>query len=340
MIFDAFLIAIPVFLVTVVGVEGYRRWSLRRSVLDIPNERSSHTVPTPRGGGILIFAATIAAYASYGIGSGSEIRWGFLAGAVLVGTISIIDDVRHVPVGIRFAVHSIAAGLLIVDTGGFSAAGAILPGWLAQAVSFAWVVWMINSYNFMDGIDGIAATQGVTAAVFWALLAAATGETMIFVVACSAGASSLGFLYHNWMPARIFMGDVGSAFLGFVFAAIPFMALGTAGKSWFQLLAAVPVWFFLVDSVYTFLKRLARGERVWRAHREHIYQRLVIGGARHNRVSLLYGALSAGFSMTVLAFFWDGSSSWNGLVLLGLPWTLALLASPAVLRRLRGPIGN
>jgi UDP-N-acetylmuramyl pentapeptide phosphotransferase/UDP-N-acetylglucosamine-1-phosphate transferase len=292
-----------VFAATWIGVGAYRRLSLRRELLDHPNERSSHTVPTPRGGGVVIFLVCLAAYAAYCFASGAHPRWSFVAGALLVGGVSLADDIRHVPSGIRFGIHSLAAVLVIAETGGFGTVAGIAFGWWPPAgvlAAFVWIVWMTNAFNFMDGIDGIAATQALTAGVTWYLIAAAAGEPAAGFLGLALACSASGFLLHNWEPARIFMGDVGSAFLGFAFAVLPLLRdPGPARQDLFALFAVFPVWFFLFDSVLTFVRRLVRREKVWRAHREHLYQRLVISGARHRKVTLLYGLLSAAVAVAV-----------------------------------------
>ncbi len=301
------------FALTVWGVGHYRDWSVRRNVLDIPNERSSHSEPTPRGGGIVIFAVCLAGYAAQGFFGDGAFLWSYLAGAVLIAAISLWDDFRHLPVVARFGVHSLAAVLIIAETGGFTVLEGTMPAWAVRIFTFFWIVWLVNSYNFMDGIDGIAGLQAVTAGICWAGFGYLAGVPSAVFMGAVVGASSLGFLYHNWAPARIFMGDAGAAFLGFTFAVIPFFPGRAGGEvpGWFMTAAAVPVWFFLFDSVYTFLQRLSRRDRVWRAHREHVYQRLVIRGAGHASVTLLYGFLSAGIGAAALILGASGRfNSW------------------------------
>lgn len=284
-------ISICSFLASVAGVAAVRRWSLRRNVIDVPNERSSHLDPTPRGGGLLIFLTGLAAYVVHGLATGAGVSWGFAAGAVIVAIVSFLDDLGHVAVPIRLGAHAAAAVLVVADTGGFAP---FFPeaGWIACPASVVWIVWLVNAYNFMDGIDGIAGIQAVTAGAGWAAIGWIAGEPAVSVLGAALAAGSAGFLVHNWAPARIFMGDVGAAFLGFAFAAVPFLGTGSE-RSALGSLAVFPVWFFLLDSVFTLLRRALRGEKVWRAHREHIYQRLVIAGLSHARVASVYGVLSA-----------------------------------------------
>lgn len=153
---------------------------------------------------------------------------------------------------------------------------------------------MINAYNFMDGIDGIAGLQAVTAGVSWLALASIFGIPTVYYVGGVIAASSLGFLIHNWQPAKIFMGDVGSAFLGFTFAAMPLVATKQNPKSLhvFAFFGLVFLWFFVFDSIVTFIYRLVLARNVFKAHREHIYQRLVQSGMSHRKVAAIYGILT------------------------------------------------
>jgi UDP-N-acetylmuramyl pentapeptide phosphotransferase/UDP-N-acetylglucosamine-1-phosphate transferase len=157
------------------------------------------------------------------------------------------------------------------------------------------VIGLTNAYNFMDGIDGIAAGQALIAAVGWSLLAWATQSMTVFPFAVVLGGSALGFLVHNWSPASVFMGDVGSAFLGYTFAALPLLARSprtSAANDPLPLLALLFVWPFVFDSFFTFLRRLSRREHIFSPHRSHLYQRLVLAGYSHATTSLLYLSLA------------------------------------------------
>lgn len=295
------LILIVSAIVGFILVELVRRWGLRRRVLDIPNERSSHTSPVPRAGGIGIVSTVIGGYLADSLIGGYPISWGFLIGGVLVAAVSFIDDLRDLPFYVRLFAHSIAAALLIADSGAvteisFSFSGSSVSlGLLAVPLTFGAILWMINAYNFMDGIDGIAGLQALVAAAGWVIFAAIFGDNEVKWLALSIGGSAIGFLVLNWSPARIFMGDVGSAFLGFAFAALPLLAFNTPNvpRGLVPLFALLVVFPFVFDTVFTFARRLTNREKVWKAHRSHLYQRMVINGASHANVSLLYGALAA-----------------------------------------------
>lgn len=301
---------IAAFLLTYAGVEILRRWTVRRRILDIPNERSSHKTPTPRGGGLVIVTVAMLFYAVQSFLTDGYFSYGYAAGAVLIAAVSWFDDLKTVSSALRFAVHAVAAGLAISSLGFWNALHFPIVGEIELKaggiiITFFWIIWLTNAYNFMDGIDGIAATQALTAGIGWLLTGIILGsETLAFYGGVIAF-SSLGFLFHNWSPARIFMGDVGSAFLGYTFAVLPLIAARETQQSRSPLLATAAilfVWLFVFDTLYTFFRRLRRGEKFWRAHRSHLYQRLVIAGYSHPFVTIVYGLLS---SMILAAgLFW------------------------------------
>lgn len=213
--------------------------------------------------------------------------------SVLIAGVSWINDISSLRASLRFAVHVIAGALIVWAFGPFDVlpvpfVGAVDLGFAAWPLTLLWIVGLTNAYNFMDGIDGIAGIQAVVAGIAWAIIGADGGGTT--TVAALLAATSLGFLVHNWPPARIFMGDVGSAFLGFMFASIPLMAPLPRGDA--PLAAFLVVWPFVFDTLFTFLRRLRAGEPVFRAHRSHLYQRLVIAGWSHASVTILYGGLA------------------------------------------------
>ena len=231
--------------------------------------------------------------------------WGYFTGAVLIGLISFLDDIRPIRFMWRLLVHCIAAVILISDTEtwhGITMLGNLQLGNFGYLITFLWIVWMVNSYNFMDGIDGLAGLQAVIAGIGWLILCNMLGVPVISLFGGIIAASSLGFLLHNWNPARIFMGDVGSAFLGFTFAALPLMSRTSVIKSpdLLPIAAVLFVWFFLFDSVVTIVRRAIRGEKIWVAHREHLFQRLVSSGFTHRSVTVLYGVLATLLSISVL----------------------------------------
>lgn len=312
--FEAASFAI-IFTVSWLGVALFRRWSRRRDLFDVPNERSSHTAPTPRGGGIIIAAVSLIAYTAEGVGRSGRISWSYLAGAILIAGISWLDDLYSISFLWRFLVHSAAAVLVIAALGhfdeiAFSTLGGVrLGAFFGAVLTFLWIVWLTNAYNFMDGIDGIAGLQAVIAGLGWLAigkLSGGGGDSAFYGGALAF--ASLGFLIQNWQPAKIFMGDVGSAFLGFSFAVLPLLAhreWDAAAKSEYRtylpLIGVGLVWLFVFDTVITFFRRALNGEKVWQAHRGHFYQRLVIRGFSHQAVALFYGLISL---ISIILMIW------------------------------------
>lgn len=295
------IIFIAALAVSYFGIEIFRHWTLKRKVFDVPNERSSHSVPTPRGGGLIIVIVSLIGYVAAALVTGRAFSWGYFAGAILIALISWVDDLFSISFGWRLLVHISAALLLVFDVGFIHSVeipfrySSIEFGSVGAILTVIWVIWLVNAYNFMDGIDGIAGLQAVVAGTGWSVFALIFDYPAVYLYSGIIVGACLGFLVHNWRPAKIFMGDVGSAFLGFTFAALPFLAFDQrAGNSQLLFSAAVAfIWFFLFDSVLTFLTRLITGKKVWEAHRDHLYQKMVISGMRHSTVTLIYGSAAA-----------------------------------------------
>ncbi|MEJ7846698.1 MAG: glycosyltransferase family 4 protein [Pyrinomonadaceae bacterium] len=292
------------------GVALFRVFSSKRELFDIPNDRSLHETPTPRGGGLVIVLISLLLYCFISIWITGRISWGYVIGAILVAAISWCDDLYSISFIIRFGVHATAAFLVIGDLGYWNSlyvpvAGVTLQiGTIGMALSFFWIVWIINAYNFMDGIDGIAGLQAVLAGAGWLIFAYIFGYESIYLFAGVLLFAGLGFLIHNWHPAKVFMGDVGSAFLGFTFAVLPMLALGEKPENdaIIPIIAVSLLWFFIFDTVLTFFIRLLCGERVWTAHRRHLYQRLVLSGKSHGFAASLYGLLAATLGAAAIGF--------------------------------------
>lgn len=268
-------------------------WARARNLLDFPNERSSHTNPTPRVGGVGIVA---------GVAFGQIVAWlsgypvlahmgALAAGALALTAISVVDDVRSLPALVRLIAQSVIAGVIAWQAASTLALplDGVLPA-LAPLLIVVWIVGFVNAYNFMDGIDGIAGGQAIVGAAGWAVVGAVAGVPALTAAALTLAAACAAFLRFNWPPARVFMGDGGSAFLGFAFAVLPLSAV-LPGSS--LLAAACFAWPFLFDTTFTFFRRLSRGENVVQAHRSHLYQRLTSTGLSHAAVTRLYAALAA-----------------------------------------------
>lgn len=271
----------------------YLRWALRHQVLDQPNERSSHHIPTPRGGGVgIVFAMLL--NLGFWVWDGHVLNQTLAAlglGTVALATISWIDDLIGLPALTRLAVQTGTAAVVVFAWGTASdstlpmtATGAVLAFFL-----IAWIVTHLNFYNFMDGIDGIAATQAAFVGLAWMIAGWWRDSHILTFLGCGLSASCLAFLCFNWPPARIFMGDVGSASLGFLAGTMPLLAndMALVDSLVFAGLVSGP---FLMDATLTLILRASRRENLLNAHRTHQYQRLVASGLSHQSVTFLYSA--------------------------------------------------
>jgi UDP-N-acetylmuramyl pentapeptide phosphotransferase/UDP-N-acetylglucosamine-1-phosphate transferase len=258
-----------------------------RFALDRPNERSLHERPVPRTGGIALLAG-----AAVSLAFGAAVLWLPLALAAALAVLSFVDDLRGMPTALRLAAHLLAAGVLVWYL--------LSPMHPAQMVLLALAaVWVTNLYNFMDGADGVAGGMALIGFSAYAAAAGLAGEAPLAVLCAAIAAAALAFLAHNFHPARIFMGDVGSIPLGFLAAALGILGWrNDAWPLWFPVLVFGP---FIADATVTLAKRLARREKVWQAHREHYYQRIVRMGMGHRGAALLGYAVMAGCAALALA---------------------------------------
>jgi Fuc2NAc and GlcNAc transferase len=291
---------------------------LRRGLLDVPNARSSHVVPTARGGGVAIVAVvmTVAALSLRIAGADLYLALGLLLGGALVAGIGFLDDRGHVPAPLRLMVHFVALGGALAAIGGLPAVtwgdGRVDLGLAGDVLACVACVWFLNLFNFMDGIDGIAAAESAFIAFAAAWLAGSTGAPAALVTLwLVAGAASLGFLAWNWPPARIFMGDVGSGFLGFVLPLLLVYSTGHSGLNlWTALILGAP---FVADATVTLVARIARGERWYSAHRSHAYQWLSRRWGSHARVTGLFILVNVG--LVLPAAWWSVQRPQHGPLL-------------------------
>lgn len=260
-------------------------------ILDIPNERSLHSRPVPRMGGVGLMAGVLAGW----LMMVDVLTWWLLLPLGMLFLVSLLDDMRGLPVRARIAVQFLAAAILVTGSGFFATQSVV-----AALALLLLTVWMTNLYNFMDGSNGLAggmALFGFAAYAVAALLAHA--DTLALLNFCIS-AAALGFLFFNFHPARVFMGDSGSIPLGFLAAA-----MGVWGwqqgcwAAWFPLLVFSP---FIVDASVTLLRRSLRGAKVTEAHREHYYQRAIQMGWTHRNVALVeYSLMLASGTVALLA---------------------------------------
>ena len=267
-----------------------RLYALDR-LLDVPNERSSHTVPTPRGGGLAIaftvIGGVILAAARHWISW--DLAIALSGGGALIALVGWIDDHKSLSALTRFAVQFFSAGWAMFWLGGLPSltigSAAINLGMIGTVLGVIGIVWAINLYNFVDGIDGLAAGEAISTGVIGGSILLAMGQYGLAMVALLIAAANAGFLPLNWAPAKLFMGDVGSGMLGYLFAVLA-IASENAGAVplliWVLLLGA-----FVFDATVTLCRRVAHGERWYHAHHSHAYQRMVQAGRSHAMVSTM-----------------------------------------------------
>jgi UDP-N-acetylmuramyl pentapeptide phosphotransferase/UDP-N-acetylglucosamine-1-phosphate transferase len=270
------------FVVTVALTPLVLTYLRRGQRFDVPNERSSHAAPTPRGGGLAVaVGASVGALVATSLPSAT--RTGLLAAALVFGVIGLIDDLRPTPALVRLAAQ-------------FAAASAALP-WLLHAMHgsalwkltfFAgcalWITAYVNAFNFMDGINGISACHAIAAGAAWAIVANLNNTPSLATVGALIGAACLAFLPFNFPSARVFLGDVGSYFIGAWMAVA--VIVGLRGGLPFEA-AIAPVAVYLVDTSTTIVRRVRAGETWHAPHRSHVYQRLHQQGWSHARTTLV-----------------------------------------------------
>jgi Fuc2NAc and GlcNAc transferase len=291
------VIVLFAFAASVVLTGLLRAYALRRSLLDVPNERSSHVTTTPRGGGLAIVLVVLAVTGWLqqhqllppGL---AQVLFGGGAAVALIGW---IDDHRSLGAAVRAGTHLLAAAWAVYVFGGVAEidlgfARPTLGVTFGSALAVIAIAWLINVYNFLDGTDGYAGTQAVCAALAGVLLFHLAGQVGLAMLCATVVAASAGFLVWNWSPAKIFMGDVGSYFLGYVFGVLALFGEKSASVPamvWVMLLGV-----FIWDATLTLARRVLSGERWYEAHRSHAYQRLHQMGFSHRRIAFLLLAVN------------------------------------------------
>jgi len=260
----------------------YRRAMLAYGRLEPPSDRGMHKVPVPSGAGAAIVAAALVLWPlRQGSGAGDSM---LLLGTVAVlALLSWLDDRHGLSPALRLAAHATAVTLLLASLGPDQRVLPALPlGVERVALGLAWL-WFVNLFNFMDGIDGIAGAEAVAVAAGYALVAAVAGAANpLDQLALIVAAATAGYLYWNWHPAKVFMGDTGSIALGFL---LGWLMIDLACRGLWAAAVILPL-YFVADATLTLLKRLARGEKPWQPHRQHAYQRAVLGGTPPSAVVL------------------------------------------------------
>lgn len=308
--------SVPVVLIlSFVVTAGLRRYALERSVIDIPNARSSHTVPTPRGGGVGIVLSFLLALFGFMLTGTSQIDALVALGGAgsLIAVIGFMDDHGHIAARWRLLGHFVAAGWMLVWLGGLAPLTVfgwqVDLGWLGGLLAAVYLVWLLNLYNFMDGIDGIASVEAITVCLGAALLYVLAGLHAFTALPLLLAAAVGGFLFWNFPPAKIFMGDAGSGFLGIVLGGLSLQAAWLSPTLFWCWLILLGV--FIVDATYTLIRRVMRGDRVYEAHRSHAYQFAAREYGRHLPVTLAVMGINLFWllpiAVCVLEFGLDGA---------------------------------
>lgn len=310
------------------------RFLLQRSqIFDIPNDRSSHSIPTVRGGGLAIVGLSLLVVLGYAILSGDWLTSTvFILLAGVIAWLGWQDDVHSLSPKIRFLVQTIVAITTIVFLGYFKylhipLLGEIHIGVLGIPLTILWIVGLTNAYNFIDGLDGFAGGQAVLIAAGWIWISSSANglpNPLAQWIALAIAASSLGFLPHNWPRADIFLGDVASTFLGYCFAVLPLLSLPNDGKP--VLVGVVMVWAILLDTGITFFRRALKHEKLFAAHRTHLYQRWILNGMRPVWVNLSF------YSFILIGIFllwgwFNKLPAFPALIVIGLPVIWFVLSS-------------
>ena len=275
-----------------------RRYALARSLLDVPNARSSHSLPTPRGGGVAIVVAFLLGLCVAfftGLGIAAELFYALLGAGLGIALLGFLDDHGHIAARWRLLGHFLAAAWALYWLGGLPPlavfGGLLQLSWVGHVLAAFYLVWLLNLYNFMDGIDGIASVEAICVCLGGAILYALLETSLLTdLPLLMLAAAVLGFLLWNFPPARIFMGDAGSGFLGIVLGVLSLQAAWISPVllwGWLILLGV-----FIVDATLTLLRRLLRGEKVYEAHRSHAYQYASRQFGRHLPVTVSVAILN------------------------------------------------
>ena len=306
--------AIANLLLGLIAIPFYIRYAQNKQIVDFPNHRSSHTKITPRGGGIflafgsILFACLSSFWLPY---------WPFLCVAFCIVTLGFIDDLKPLSAIFRLGIQIILVATIFWIIGrdlqftsseissNFASASTLFT-WVAMGLFTLWTVGCLNIYNFMDGIDGIAALQGIATTTAWTVIAYSSQNQFLYLLTLLLFGGLVAFLYYNWSPAKVFMGDGASSFLGFAFATMPLIHSKHTGIDlWVSMnLSALMLVPFLFDGTFTIFRRILNRENILQAHCSHLYQRWTLSGGSHRLVSSTYGlwAITGGISALLVYF--------------------------------------
>jgi len=300
---------------------GVRAFLVRHGVMDLPNARSSHSVPVPRGGGVGIVVVFLSAVAWLFLRQviPARLAWALLGGGFTIAVVGLADDRFKLAPWPRLVVHSLAAAWAVWSLDPMHpfqlADNNFFWAWVSRGIAFIGLIWLTNLFNFMDGIDGLAGMEAVCVSGFGAILLFLDGLPSYARPSWMLAAASMGFLVWNWPPAKIFMGDVGSGFLGFTLGTLALFSSKAKPEliwPWLILLAA-----FFVDATVTLLRRIFSRARWHEAHRNHAYQHAAQAMGGHAKVTLAVAAINLG---------WLFPLAWAALRYPGAPPALAAVA--------------
>lgn len=284
------------FILTLGVIQFYRRFAIYFGIIDLPNERSQHAVPMPRGAGICFYIGFVATLAILYFMELLSLQFTypiFLGGSVIM-LLGYWDDLKSLPASVRLFVQLLGSVFIVaLLTHGFSKDIEIsfLPKWpvLTSIFCILYVAWFVNLYNFMDGSDGLATLTGILGAGIISAVSFFLDNTEIAIIYSCLCFALLAFLTLNWHPAVVFMGDSGAYFLGYIFGAFALLSKLVYDTSLY--IHLIVFGMFVVDATWTLIMRVARGEKAYRPHKQHAFQKLVAAGWSHQRVALFYGGV-------------------------------------------------
>ena len=287
--------SIVFFILTLLFTGYMRHYALKKNIIDNPNERSSHSVPTPRGGGVAVVCSYLLALAVLIYSQQLTVHIGLtLIGAgFVIALLGFLDDHGHINSMLRLAIHFLVAIGAVISLGGFgeiAVFNGLQLGFIANIIAVLFLVWLLNLYNFMDGVNGIASVEAITATVSMAILYLLLSISLNSEILWLLAACVFGFLLWNFPKAKIFMGDACSGFLGLILGILALIAL----KEDLALFCAwvICLGVFIVDATYTLIKRVLGGYKMYDAHRSHSYQILSRKCGSHTPVTLVVAAVN------------------------------------------------
>lgn len=281
--------------VAFIGTDLMRRYG---GIIDLPNQRSSHVRPLPRSGGVsIVLTFLLGMVFIIMVGDTTLIQqrymWGFVGSAMIIAAISLLDDMFNKSAQFKLITHFVAIAIIllsgiVIDHLALPGVGYLSLGSWGYVISFVWILGLTNAVNFMDGIDGLVAGCTVIASLFFMVISFYQGSSFVYVTCYTILAGALGFLFLNFYPAKIFLGDVGSAFIGFTMATLAIIAARYDASHTSFLVMPLLMFNIIYDTIFTLIRRAMKGENLLEAHRDHLYQLLVRSGFTHREVALIH----------------------------------------------------